>query len=73
MMGKPKSDPISTSFVERHDLTIQMSMKRYSQMSNEFSWKLENHRHAMALFILFHNWMPSDRILRRSRTEQRRR
>jgi hypothetical protein len=52
------SDPkhISTSYVERNNLTMRMHMRRFTRLTNAFSKKLENHAHAVALFMTYYNF-----------------
>jgi IS1 family transposase len=54
--GKPDFKHISTSFVERQNLTMRMSMKRFSRLSNGFSKKVENHEHMLALHYMYYNF-----------------
>ena len=51
--GKPDSDHISTSFVERQYLTMRMSMRRFTRLTNGFSKKVENHMHAISLHYMY--------------------
>jgi IS1 family transposase len=54
--GNPKDEHISTSFVERQNLTMRMGMKRFARLSNGFSKKIENHEHAIAIHYMFYNF-----------------
>lgn len=54
--GMPDPDHISTSYVERQNLSMRMGMRRFTRLTNAFSKKLENHAHAVALHFLFYNF-----------------
>ncbi len=54
--GNPNKADISTSYVERQNLTMRMSMRRFTRLTNAFSKKLENHTHALALYFMFYNF-----------------
>ena len=55
--GYPDPEAISTSYVERHNLTIRMGVRRMLRKSNAFSKKLERHRHMLAIFFTFYNFV----------------
>ncbi len=54
--GKPDDKHISTSFVERQNLTMRMSMRRFTRLTNGFSKKLESHIYAISLYFVFYNF-----------------
>jgi len=54
--GDPDAKHISTSFVERQNLTMRMSMRRFTRLTNGFSKKLENLGHAVALHFMYYNF-----------------
>lgn len=54
--GEPEEKHISTSYVERQNLTMRMSMRRFIRLTNAFSKKIENHEHALALYFMFYNF-----------------
>lgn len=54
--GTPDPKHISTSFVERQNLTMRMSMRRFTRLTNAFSKKLENHMAAIALHFMYYNF-----------------
>ena len=53
--GRPDSEKVSTSYVERFNLSSRMQMRRFTRLTNGFSKKLENHQAAVALWIAFYN------------------
>lgn len=55
-IGRPDFDLISTSFVERSNLTLRMQSRRFTRLTNAFSKKAENHAHAVSLFFLHYNY-----------------
>lgn len=54
--GYPDSSKISTSFAERQNLTMRMSMRRFTRLTNAFSKKVENLEHAVALHFMYYNF-----------------
>ena len=64
--GNPDPKHTSTSYVERQNLTMRMSMRRYTRLSNGFSKKLENHVHMVALYTVWYNWARVHKTLRTS-------
>jgi IS1 family transposase len=56
IMGRPDTDFISTSYVERSNLTMRMQMRRFTRLTNGFSKKAENHAHAVSLHFMFYNY-----------------
>lgn len=55
-VGSAPIKEISTSYIERQNLTVRMSCRRFTRRSNAFSKKIENHRHALALHFMFYNF-----------------
>ncbi|MCH7606677.1 MAG: transposase [Chloroflexi bacterium] len=56
IQGDPDPDYISTSFIERQNLTMRMSMRRFTRLTNGFSKKIENLEHAVALHFMWYNF-----------------
>lgn len=54
--GKPDYESISTSHVERQNLTMRMCMRRFTRLTNGFSKKLENHIHMLSLYFVHYNF-----------------
>jgi IS1 family transposase len=62
--GNPDAQHISTSFVERQNLTMRMSMRRFTRLTNGFSKKLENHAAAVAIHFFHYNFCRVHQTLR---------
>jgi IS1 family transposase len=54
--GDPDREHVSTSYVERQNLTMRMSMRRFTRLTNAFSKKVDNHMHALSLYFAFYNF-----------------
>jgi hypothetical protein len=64
LQGDPDPRHISTSFVERQNLTMRMSMRRFTRLTNGFSKKVENHGHMLAIYFLYYNFCRVHQTLR---------
>jgi IS1 family transposase len=56
IQGNPEYAHISTSYVERHNLTMRMAMRRFTRLTNGFSKKVENLAHATSLYFMYYNF-----------------
>src|SRR5205807_5129304 len=54
--GAPDPQHVSTSYVERQNLTMRMSMRRFTRLTNAFSKKLENHAAMVSLYFMYYNF-----------------
>jgi len=62
--GTPKDESISTSYVERQNLTMRMNMRRFTRLTNGFSKKVENLYYAEALYFMYYNFCRIHQTLR---------
>src|SRR5258708_5653851 len=62
--GDPDPKHVSTSYVERQNLTMRMGMRRFTRLTNGFSKKIENHRHMVALHYMYYNFCRVHQTLR---------
>lgn len=62
--GMPDSRHVSTSFVERANLTVRMGVRRYTRLTNAHSKKIENHIAHTAIFFTYYNWCRIHQTLR---------
>ncbi len=54
--GDPDPKHVSTSFVERQNLSMRMSIRRFTRLTNAFSKKIENHAAAVAIWFMYYNF-----------------
>lgn len=64
--SNPHKAHVSTSHVERMNLSIRMQSRRFTRLTNGFSKKLDNHIHALALYFAFYNFVRAHKALRMS-------
>lgn len=62
--GDPDPKHVSTSYVERQNLSMRMGMRRFTRLTNGFSKKIENHCHAIALYFMYYNFARVHQTLR---------
>lgn len=64
VIGDPNPVHISTSYIERQNLTMRMCMRRFTRLTNAFSKKLDNHIHSINLFYMWYNFARVHQTLR---------
>jgi hypothetical protein len=64
VLGDPDPKHVSTSYVERQNLTMRISMRRFTRLTNAFLKKIENHAHAVALHFMYYNFCRVHKTLR---------
>lgn len=64
VIGNPNPKHISTSLVERQNLTMRMHMRRFTRLTNAFSKKVENHAYSVALHFMYYNFVKVHKTLR---------
>ena len=64
--GRPDENLVSTPYVERNNLTMRMHMRRFPRLTKAFSKKIENHAHAVALHMIYYNFVRIHKALKTS-------
>jgi hypothetical protein len=64
VMGYPDPEHVSTSYIERANLTMRMGMRRFTRLTNGFSKKIENHSAAVAIHMMHYNFARIHKSLR---------
>ncbi len=63
-IGDPDEAHISTSYIERSNLTLRMANRRFTRLTNAFSKKLANHCHMIALYTVWYNFVKMHKTLK---------
>ena len=64
IIGNPREEHISTSYIERSNLTLRMANRRFTRLTNAFSKKLANHVHMIALYTVWYNFVKMHKTLK---------
>lgn len=64
VIGSPVEELVSTSYVERQNLSMRMGMRRFTRLTNAFSKKLQNHLHMLSLYFLHYNFVRIHKTLK---------
>jgi IS1 family transposase len=62
--GEPAANHVSTSYIERSNLTMRMHNRRFTRLTNAFSKKFESHVHMVAIWTVWYNWVRIHKSLR---------
>jgi hypothetical protein len=62
--GNPEKRDVSTSYVERANLTMRMAIRRFTRLTNAFSKKIDNHVHALSIYFVWYNFCRIHKRLR---------